>query len=96
MSEQKKTEQSEPLKLTFEQAMEKLEQIVASMEQGGVPLEEMIGKFEEGAALASYCQEKLASLKQKMEILVQDRETGKAAWREMTPAETEAAGEETL
>ena len=94
MTEQKKTEQPEAQKLTFEQAMEKLEQIVASMEQGGVPREEMIGKFEEGAALASYCQEKLASLKRKMEILVQDRETGKAAWREMTPAETEAAVEE--
>lgn len=94
MPEPNKTETSEPLKLTFEQAMEKLEHIVASMEQGGVPLEEMIGKFEEGAALASYCQEKLASLKRKMEILVQDRETGKAAWREMTSAETEAPAEE--
>lgn len=80
-------------KLTFEQAMEKLESIVASMERGGVPLEEMIGKFEEGAALASYCQVKLSSLKQKMEILVQDRETGKVSWREMTPAETEAVAE---
>ena len=79
MPEPNKTEPSEPLKLTFEQAMEKLEHIVASMEQGGVPLEEMIGKFEEGAALASYCQ---------------DRETGKAAWREMTSAETEAPAEE--
>ena len=94
MPEPNKTEPSEPLKLTFEQAMEKLEHIVASMEQGGVPLEELIGKFEEGAALASYCQEKLASLKRKMEILVQDRETGKAAWREMTSAETEAPAEE--
>ena len=42
MTEQKKTEQPEAQKLTFEQALEKLEQIVASMEQGGVPLEEMI------------------------------------------------------
>ncbi len=91
MPDQKETESPQQQKFTFEQAMEKLEQIVGSMEQGGVPLEEMIGKFEEGAALASYCQEKLASLKRKMEILVQDRETGKAAWREMTPEETEAA-----
>ena len=68
-------------RLTFEQAMEKLETIVSAMEQGGVPLDEMISKFEEGAKIAAYCQEKLASLKKKMEILVRDRD-GKAAWQE--------------
>ena len=51
------------------------------MEQGGVPLDEMISKFEEGAKIAAYCQEKLASLKKRMEILVRDRD-GKAAWQE--------------
>ena len=68
-------------RLTFEQPMEKLENIVSTMEQGGVPLDEMISKFEEGAKIAAYCQEKLASLKKKMEILVRDRD-GKAAWQE--------------
>lgn len=68
-------------RLTFEQAMEKLENIVSTMEQGGVPLDEMISKFEEGAKIAAYCQGKLASLKKKMEILVRDRD-GKAAWQE--------------
>ena len=68
-------------RLTFEQAREKLENIVSAMEQGGVPLDEMISKFEEGAKIAAYCQEKLASLKKKMEILVRDRD-GKAAWQE--------------
>ena len=61
--------------------MEKLENIVSAMEQGGGPLDEMISKFEEGAKIAAYCQEKLASLKKKMEILVRDRD-GKAAWQE--------------
>ena len=32
-------------RLTFEQAMEKLETIVSAMEQGGVPLDEMISKI---------------------------------------------------
>ena len=76
------TEQPDELhRLTFVQAMEKLENIVSAMEQGGVPLDEMISKFEEGAKTAAYCQEKLASLKKKMEILVRDRD-GKAAWQE--------------
>lgn len=69
-------------RLTFEQAMERLETIVSAMEQGGVPLDEMISKFEEGAAIANYCQGKLASLKKKMEILVKDRDN-KASWQEM-------------
>lgn len=69
-------------RLTFEQAMEKLETIVSAMEQGGVPLDEMISKFEEGATIANYCQGKLASLKKKMEILVKDRDN-KASWQEM-------------
>ena len=69
-------------RLTFEQAMEKLETIVSAIEQGGVPLDEMISKFEEGAAIANYCQGKLASLKKKMEILVKDRDN-KASWQEM-------------
>ena len=69
-------------RLTFEQAMEKLETIVSAMEQGGVTLDEMISKFEEGAAIANYCQGKLASLKKKMEILVKDRDN-KASWQEM-------------
>ena len=89
-NEEKEKRQAELRKLTFEQALSNLQEIVQNMERGGVPLDEMIRKFEEGAEIAAYCQEKLASLKQKMEILVRDRETGKASWREMTPAETEA------
>lgn len=80
--EQPKQQPDELHRLTFEQAMEKLETIVSAMEQGGVPLDEMITKFEEGAAIANYCQGKLASLKKKMEILVKDRD-GKASWQEM-------------
>ena len=80
--EERKKQQEELHRLTFEQAMEKLEAIVSAMEQGGVPLDEMIAKFEEGAAIAADCQGKLASLKKKMEILVKDRD-GKASWQEM-------------
>ncbi len=83
--EERKKQQEELHRLTFEQAMEKLEAIVSAMEQGGVPLDEMIAKFEEGAAIAAYCQGKLSSLKKKMEILVKDRD-GKASWQEMEGA----------
>lgn len=73
--------------VSFEEAMEKLEQIVSEMEHGGIPLEQMMMKFEEGAKLAKYCQDKLAGLKKKMEILTR-RPDGSTAWSDI-PEETE-------
>lgn len=69
--------------ISFEEAMEKLERIVAEMEQGGIPLEQMMSKFEEGAKTAAYCQEKLAVLKKKMEILTR-RPDGTTAWEDFS------------
>ncbi len=44
---------------TFEQAIQRLEQIVADLENGDVALEESIKLFEEGMQLAKFCMEKL-------------------------------------
>jgi exodeoxyribonuclease VII small subunit len=74
--------EEQEINLTFEEAMEKLESIVFEMEQGGIPLEQMMSRFEEGAKMAKYCQEKLASLKKKMEILTR-RPDGSTAWETM-------------
>ena len=78
--------EEQELNLTFEEAMDKLEQIVSEMERGGIPLEQMMSKFEEGAKLAKYCQEKLAGLKKKMEILTR-RPDGSTAWSDMSGEE---------
>ena len=75
--------EEQELNLTFEEAMDQLEQIVSEMERGGIPLEQMMSKFEEGAKLAKYCQEKLAGLKKKMEILTR-RPDGSTAWSDMS------------
>lgn len=40
---------------TFEDNMQKLEQIVRSMERGDVPLEESLKLFQEGAQLVGSC-----------------------------------------
>ena len=42
-------------KQSFEQNMERLEQIVRAMERGDVPLEESLKLFQEGAALVQSC-----------------------------------------
>ena len=40
---------------TFEQSMQRLEQIVRAMERGDVPLEESLKLFQEGTALVRSC-----------------------------------------
>ena len=44
---------------TFEQNMQRLEQIVRAMERGDVPLEESLKLFQEGAELVRNCQKLL-------------------------------------
>lgn len=58
---------------TFEEALEKLEHLVAQMELGDVPLEEMVQRFEDGTRLLNLCAEKLRSAERRIEILKQDR-----------------------
>ncbi len=40
---------------TFEEKMQRLEQIVRAMERGDVPLEESLKLFQEGTALVASC-----------------------------------------
>lgn len=61
-------------KITFEEAMEKLEAIVESLEDGDVPLEKAIDKYKEGMELAKICSEKLKSAEEQMVKIV--KETG--------------------
>ena len=48
-------------KLTFEQALAKLDDTVRALEAGDVPLDEATRLYEEGMELARTCNEKLAS-----------------------------------
>jgi len=57
-------------KESFEEALQKLEKIVARMEEGDVPLEEALRGFEEGVRLARFCSKKLDEAEQKVAMLV--------------------------
>jgi exodeoxyribonuclease VII small subunit len=46
-------------KLSFEEAMLRLEQIVRTMEKGEVPLEESLKLFQEGTELVKRCEKLL-------------------------------------
>ena len=47
--------------LTFEQALERLDNTVQALESGGLSLEEATRLYEEGIGLARMCSEALAS-----------------------------------
>ncbi len=53
-------------KLTFEQAMARLEEIVTALEKGDAPLEEALSLFEEGTALMKQCSQALDKAEQKV------------------------------
>ncbi|MGC9941875.1 MAG: exodeoxyribonuclease VII small subunit [Verrucomicrobiota bacterium] len=53
----------------FEEALQKLEEIVEAMESDDLPLESLLAKYEEGAKLVKVCQEKLAEAELKIQQL---------------------------
>ena len=55
--------------LSFEKALEELEQIVARLESGQAPLEESIEIYKRGAALKSHCETKLNAARLQVEMM---------------------------
>ena len=53
-------------KLTFEQEIARLEQIVAALEKGDAPLAESLSLFEEGTKLIAACTRELDTAEQKV------------------------------
>jgi exodeoxyribonuclease VII small subunit len=64
--------------IPFEQALERLEEIVDSLESGEPPLEAALALFEEGVGLSRRCHERLARAERRLEILV-EKAGGEAA-----------------
>jgi len=54
----------------FEEALEKLEEIVKRMEAGEMTLEESLKAFEEGIKLARLCAKKLDEADRRVELLI--------------------------
>ncbi len=57
-------------KLSFEEAMARLEVIVARLEKGDLPLEEALELFEEGTRLMKQCSAALDKAEQKVAKLL--------------------------
>ena len=69
---------TEPIKeMTFENALNELENIVSKLERGEVTLEESIAIYERGAKLKAHCEGKLKDAQLKVEKIILDKD-GKA------------------
>lgn len=53
-------------KVTFEQQLQRLEEIVASLEKGDVPLADSLALFEEGTKLIGSCSRQLDQAEQQV------------------------------
>lgn len=59
------------VKLSFEDAMVELEEIVSKLEKGDVPLEEAIEYFKSGMKLSKLCHDKLEHVEKEMAQILQ-------------------------
>lgn len=58
--------------LKFEDAMERLDAIVAAMESGEIGIEESITKYEEAMSLAAHCRKVLDQAEQRIQKIQLD------------------------
>jgi exodeoxyribonuclease VII small subunit len=58
-------------KESFEEALQRLEQIVDRLEEGRLPLDEAIQAFEQGISLVKLCGRKLRQAEKKIDKLTQ-------------------------
>ena len=62
-------------KMSFEQALARLQEITEKLENGEEGLDASMKLFEEGAKLTAFCRKKLDTAEQKVQVLSQPEET---------------------
>ncbi len=83
------SQQPPPLQISFEEALQRLEQIVGSLNNGRAPLAEALSLFEEGAKLLQYCTTALEEAELKVNLLTDTGEQGTPALSPMPPQNQE-------
>ncbi len=60
---------ADALPLTYEQALEELEQLVNRLESGQLPLDQLLAGYQRGATLLGFCREKLQAVENQIKVL---------------------------
>jgi len=91
-AEEKKTDAAELSSeaentVSFEDAFERLQEVVRTLENGQTPLDESLKLYEEGVRLIRQCHEKLTGARRRIEIIAGTNENGKPVLRQMDEEE---------
>jgi len=65
-----------PRGLTFEKALERLQEIVAELEDPAKGLERSLELFEEGVALSRFCRSKIEEIQKRVEVVLKETPEG--------------------
>jgi len=76
--------------LTFEVALQKLEETVHALEGEGLTLEESLACYQEGVRLVRLCRQRLKEAEGKLQVLL--LQDGEVVTREISPAGGENNG----
>ncbi len=63
-------------KLTFEQAIQQLKEIVSRIEQGEIPLQDSLEQYERGMALIKHCRGVLEKAEKRIEKISREEPSG--------------------
>jgi len=58
-----------PLPVTYEAALQELEQLLVRLESGQMPLDELLAGYQRGAALLALCKDKLQAVEDQIKVL---------------------------
>jgi exodeoxyribonuclease VII small subunit len=58
-----------PEPVSYEAALQELEQLVGSIESGQMPLDQMLAGYQRGAALLAFCRGKLEAVQDQIKVL---------------------------
>ncbi len=61
-------------RMSFEESMKRIEEIVSELEKGEIPLEASLDRFEEAVKLARACQMKLEKAQERISKLVKSED----------------------
>lgn len=57
------------LPANYETALQELDELVAQLESGQLPLDQLMSGYQRGAALLTFCRDKLAAVEQQISII---------------------------
>lgn len=67
-----------PKNLSFEKALERLQEIVAALEDPEKGLEASLELFEEGVALSRFCRSRIDEIQKRVEVVLKETPEGLA------------------